>query len=456
MKVLFSTASLALYPLESAMAKIMVDFDEEDVEPIAPPEEALQAKATLRARCKEAGLELKEETREDGNLYLKVGMRCAREQRWLVLGSDESILRMLSVPFENYVFISGHEAICSYNEGTIEATIRPLGNTPSSFVFRRMFSLEGANATGAMGTVKLEINSPQAGLPKIEISPASDNFAKLVRSISRNRITLKLLGCTISTHDQAAQLLRKVADASFFQIDLLADAPLSLEKERKRLPSGGRTKKAVNLAAEIQYPKTEFDEAPISLYWYGRSASGMPLLQFLAFYQVLEFYYPAYSEAEARRKLKSILKDPVFRGDRDADIGRLLTAIHVNRSGAYGDERSQLRATIMECIEADALRAFLSADPERLEFYSVKSKTNPYHKIPISTATADLRGDVAERIYNIRCKIVHTKTDGRDSDVELLLPFSKEAEQLIFDIELAQYLAQQVLIAASSQYSPQG
>lgn len=322
---------------------------------------------------------------------------------------------------------------------------------PSSFVFQKLFGLETRMPN--LEAAKLEINPPQLGLPKIEIGLASENFTKLVR-FNRTRVTLKISGYTVSTHDQAALLLKKVADATFFQIDLLADAPLSLEKERKRMLPGRRAKKTVNLAADIQYPKTEFDEAPISLYWYGRSASGMPLLQFLAFYQVLEFYYPTYSEAEARRKLKSILKDPIFRGDRDADIGRLLNAIHVNRSGTYGDERSQLRATIMECIEADALREFLSADPERLEFYSAKTKTNPYHKIPIATPTLDLRGDVAERIYNIRCKIVHTKTDTRNNDFELLLPFSKEAEQLVFDIELAQYLAQQVLIAASSQYSP--
>jgi hypothetical protein len=38
----------------------------------------------------------------------------------------------------------------------------------------------------------------------------------------------------------------------------------------------------------------------------------MPLLQFLAFYQVIEFYFPTYSQAEAHRKLKAILKDPPF------------------------------------------------------------------------------------------------------------------------------------------------
>jgi hypothetical protein len=176
----------------------------------------------------------------------------------------------------------------------------------------------------------------------------------------------------------------------------------------------------------------------------------MPLLQFLAFYQVIEFYFPTYSRAEAQRKLKSILKDPTFRGDRDADIGRLLSAVTVSRSGAYGDERSQLRATLMECIDPDSLREFLKSDPERLAFYSGKAKS--YHKIPLNNPSADLRGDVTDRIYDIRCRIVHTKNDARDGEIELLLPYSQEAEQLSFDVELVQYLAQQVLIAAGTPF----
>lgn len=440
------------------MTKNAFDFDEEDLGTSVLPDDAPQARTTLIQRCKDAGLDLKTDTLDDGISYLRLGMPCAREQRWIPLVSDESVLRLLSIPFEKYVFIAGFEAICSYGDGTIEANLRPLGNgnMPSSFHYRKLFGLGTSSSADSLESVKLAINAPLAlGLPRIEISLASDVFAKLVRSPNRYRMTFKISGATISNHDQAALLLRKVSDAIFFQIDLLADAPLSLERQRKRKSPARRVAKSVNLSTDIQYPRTEFDEAPISLYWYGRGALGMPLLQFLAFYQVLEFYYPTYSEAEARRKLKSILKDPVFRGDRDADIARLLTAIHANRSGAYGDERSQLKATIMECVESDELRAFLTSDSERLEFYSAKSKPNSYHKIPVTTATIDLRGDVAERIYNIRCKIVHTKADGRDKDVELLLPFSKEADQLIFDIELVQYIAQQVLIAASSQYIPQ-
>jgi hypothetical protein len=115
-----------------------------------------------------------------------------------------------------------------------------------------------------------------------------------------------------------------------------------------------------------------------------------------------------------------------------------------------GDERSQLRATIAECIDPDSIREFVSVDENRKNFFSSKTKGITEHKIPVANPNLDLRNDVADRIYDIRCKIVHTKSDGQNGEVELLLPFSKEAEQLYYDIELVQYIAQQVLIAASS------
>jgi hypothetical protein len=210
-----------------------------------------------------------------------------------------------------------------------------------------------------------------------------------------------------------------------------------------------RSRKAERIS-ELQYPKTEYNPAPLSLYWYGRSAKNLPLLQFLAFYQTIEFYFPIYSQSEAHRKLRNILKDPTFRGERDTDIAKLLAAIYVTRSGGYGDERSQLRATLLECVDSDELRQFFEVDKLRLDFF--KSKHTPYHRIPLNNPSADLRPDVAERIYDIRCRIVHTKLDSRDGGVERLLPFSPEAEQLSFDIELVQHIAKLVLMIGSTPF----
>jgi hypothetical protein len=357
------------------------------------------------------------------------------------------------------VFLSDLETICSYDDGTIEAAIRPVGSSfaPTSFYYRRLFGIDRQNESFTFENAKIAVSPLQDDFPQIEISPASDLFTNLSRSPSRFRMTIKLTGCRVKTHDHALALLNKTAGSILFQLDLLTDVPLTLERERRRFGVGRRQRTKANLRTDLQYPRTEFDSAPLSLYWYARSAAGMPLLQFLAFYQVIEFYFPIYSQSEAQRKLKAILKDPTFRGDRDTDIGKLLAAIHISRSGAFGDERSQLRATLNECVDPDPLRAFLETDLERKEFYSTsKSKSTPYHKISLANPSTDLRNDVADRIYDIRCKIVHTKIDSRDRDVELLLPFSKEAEQLSVDIDLVQYLAQRVLVSGSTPFNVHG
>src|SRR5947209_7130521 len=47
----------------------------------------------------------------------------------------------------------------------------------------------------------------------------------------------------------------------------------------------------------------------------------------------------------------------------------------------------------------------------------------------------DIVDSTALRIYEIRCKIVHTKSTELDAQGDILLPFSKESQKLQFDIE---------------------
>jgi hypothetical protein len=415
---------------------------------VSSQEEALieQAKQDIRTRCDAAGLKCEEWTSifEPKGNGLKIGMRRGRDFSWVFL-DPKNVAKFASVVFEDWVFLSGYDAICSYADNLIEAFVRPAvvsGTNP--FMLDKLF-----------GQHAIVIDPPASGFPRIELSAPSNVFKAITRH-SWGKITLKLSECEVNTNDQARALLKKVADAVFFQIDLLADVPLSLQREHRGSPLARRARPPISLTTDLKYPAREYDDAPISLYWYARSARGMPLLQFLAFYQVIEFYFPAYSHAEAQRRLKAMLKDPLFRPDRDADIGKLLASIRVGRTGVYGDERSQMRATLTECVDPRSLREFLESDDNRKEFYVGKAKGSAYHKVPLANPAADLRGDVAERIYDIRCKIVHTKAEAGEAEVDLLLPFSKEAEQLSFDIELAQYLAQSVLIAASLPFQAKG
>lgn len=438
------------------MNDVEVNYEEEEFEEESiPPEVIAEAREKVSERCAAAGITFEVLNDEGGDPSYKLGFKCGRGIREKIVWDAERFIELLDVPFEEFCFLADLDAICSYKAGVIEAGIRPIAfNGPGvslSSVYRQLFGTF-PHAGFDSDAYKLGVSAEGESPITIEISPASNCYKTISQHGSRQGLTLKLSGLNVRHHDKALEILRKSADSLLFQLDLLAGVPFILRKERRRNNQRIMRRAGRGTKIDLQFPVSEFDSAPLSLYWYGRSADEMPLLQFLAYYQVVEFYFPVYSQSEAQRKLKVILKNPTFRGDRDADIARLLAAIHVSRSGAFGDERSQLRATMLECIDAESIREFIENDTTLKEFYLTGSKSLPFHKIPIANESLDLRGDIAERIYDIRCRIVHTKSDGRDAAGELLLPFSKEAELLGPDIRLVRYVAQQVLIAGSRAY----
>lgn len=434
------------------MSEDLTVDDIEDMDEQENPEELAELQEALLKRCNDANIEAEVREYFDGDTYVAIGMPNGRDKRWTSISSSESINEILSFEFEKYNFLGDFVAIANYSENTIEAVIRPINGMPRSFVHRRIF---GEISEGEeIEPIVLEEN--YLGRPiKIEIGETSEPMRILARGpFGRNgALSIKISGINISQHNQSLQILRKLSDSLFFQLDLQDGFALSLVRDRRHVRRPGhRPRRRPPERAELEFPKIEFDEGPSSLYWYGRSTLGMPLLQFLAFYQVIEYYYPTYSQEEAKRRIRSILKDPTFRTDRDGDIGKVLAAVSGHGRG-FGDERSQLRATINACIDTNDLRAFLEEDEERAEFFSAKQKGLTDHKLPLNNSDADLRAPVADLIYDIRCKIVHTKGESSEGEVELLLPFSKEAELLFFDIELMQYVARKVLIAAGAPLS---
>lgn len=389
----------------------------------------------LLKRCSDAGIGCQLHEPDIGLAFYVVTTPCGRDKRSIYVHSDREAERLLDVPFERYTLLADYVAICSYQEGTIEAAIRPLGPMPSSFVFRRLLGRDMADDQIDAQALSIELKRSQpAATESVRIGP-----------MSRAAPSLLISGLHVTQHDQAVAILERVANSLFFEIDLSLGLALSLARDRN-LTHRGRPQPRPKDKPELHFPTTEYEGGPMALYWYARSAIGMPLLQFLAYYQAIEFYFPIYSRSEAHRTIGNILKDPSFNPHREPDLSRLLNAIKVTSGPGFGDERSQLRVTLQECLDANALREFLSEE-QRRQFFTGKQKTFSAHKLPVANPTADLRGDVADRIYDIRCMIVHTKSTAGDGEVELLLPFSREAESLGMDIELIQYVARQVIIA---------
>jgi hypothetical protein len=412
---------------------------EEVAESTTPTAEPSPAFAKLKAYCDANGLKSTIEL-DDPFDFVTIEFKNGRSIRTAVVGSEESAEELLHSQIENIVFLGEYSAICSYKEGWIEAAVRAHGVGPRRLIARqRIF---GINASKSDEPAEIEIAAP-SGL-KLRLTEKKGILFWLDYGAP---IYLRIEGINISEHDKALNLLEDLSNSLFMQIDFRFDSALTLGRDR---PLSRRLPKAKQLDEDnlLNYPRFSYEKTPSALYWYARSATSMPLLQFLAFYQCIEFFFPQYSRQATIAKIKNVLKDPVFDGTKDSSINVILNATIEGRRGALLEERKQLSATLRQCVDATALLDFLNETEERKQYYQNGYKKISAKKIVFSDDSTVV-DQTSERIYDIRCKVVHTKNRDDGEGDEMILPFSEEADLLADDVDLIQFVARRVLIASS-------
>lgn len=399
-------------------------------------------------RCEKADLAY--ELLDVPGLLATVQLPQGRESREVVVNQDTA-QDLIDNNFENYVFLGHYQAICSYEAGDIEVLLEVAGSGAAAGpVLSRRFQEDESDADGmspgdtaeffsVAGPSGVSLSVGRAS-PLIQAMVGWDPVGRAKRAAS-----LRIQGLTRSRHDTALAAMETIGNGLLFQLDSKLDLPILLRRQPRR-----RFRRPRRISpAEVEFPASEFDPEPMSLFWYGRGAEGLPLLQFFAYYQVLEFYFGQFAEQEARRRVRSLLKDPGFSPHHDRDIGKVVRVASRAAGQSLRDERAQLRATIRGCADADDLRGYLTESDRRTKFFETKQSELTDVTIRPVISDSDLLERIAERIYDIRCRIVHTKDEGGKDEVGLLLPFSPAARKLTWDINLLERIARQALIHAS-------
>ena len=379
-----------------------------------------------------------------GSHFYRIGFKSGPNRIWETYRDLKEAQSLLSIEFEKYIFSSDFVALCSHKDNSIEFAVRPATEIGLSQIYRHILGVNVLLSQAYIDSRRITLDSPAPGFPSISFGTASDDFYKIVsKFLVLKPITIALGGACFNSIESVNKLITKIANSVLFQLEIISDISLIIEK-RQTANSAHKRKVSDSPPIEsLQYPKAEYDEAPMSLYWYGSSADRMPLIQFLSFYQVLEYYYPYYSGKEARRRIQAILKDPTFRFDQEADISKILSIIGVSHGASFVKESNQLKTILDECVDERALREFFQQNQERQKFFQKKKGVSKY-TVPIKDTDSSLKQEVSNRIYDIRCSIVHTKADP-NKDNFILLPNSKEVAELTHDIELVRYIARCVL-----------
>lgn len=384
--------------------------------------------------------------------------------------------RLLVFEFEEFRMLGDYRAINSPTTGYIEALIKP-GDRYSELAF--IDDIPGAEAIEDAEQVESEIRHDDKSIDggdfgersnrdrypqyrlivkdenrpwSIELSPVTDRFRALtsMRVIrSRMPASLKIYGIDALRHDDALTKLESISGAFFFDIDIRYG--ISFELGQRSVVFPGNVYVPEPLSKPPVLPRLQYPRQALSLYGYGRSADEIPLLQFLAFYQVLEFFFPMHSQREALRALRRTVTDPRFDVNDDADLSRVLRLAAANSRTGFGSEKEQLKATIYGSVNETDMWSFLHADPE---FFGRLADKKTIKSIPVideGNRGVPVLDQVTARVYALRNRVVHAKADGGDTAVELLLPGSIEAKSMAADVALVKFLAQKAIVAGAVQ-----
>jgi hypothetical protein len=427
------------------MADELIELDEFDDDEPSDEEERLALRISIDAieiRCKSSNIAFERGEDEDGDPYATLTLGDKVDSRSVRVYNSDIAQRILDITFENYKFVYGYEGICDYSSGFVEVALRSSFLAPS-MAFRKLSKALGEEN----GPIIIAPPTADTSKPTIRIGAASKEFRALSRFLGGSIITFTLTSVKSQKMEDLVREIRTYSDNIMLQIDSVIGSTFLLQRSRK---VGGKRRIDKSLAQHgLAYPVSRYNDVAASLYWYAKSARDMPLLRFLAFYQTVEYYFPRYSTIEARKRVSYIIKSPTFRPFNDDDIDKIVASVRSSRGGGLGDERSQLRAVIGECLSPDDIRSYLESSPEIKDHFVGKSRKHRYHKVPIENKSADLRNDIADRIYDIRCKIVHTKSGVDGDGLQMLVPFSEEADYLAYDIEMMEFVAKAVLVASS-------
>lgn len=425
----------------------------------------MKIKGKLLEKLVNAGIEIEETEREvyidDDTTEIRVidyaKFPCARNFQYLKFSDEIDLKTYLKSDFEHFKFIQDFEAIWSPKLKVIECELQPLSRMgmPSKYLMIRLARAIGEELEGDAETARFEFDKSENN-QIVSIGSASEDYAILTFAktsihryeFAKRRPTIRIENIEVTTHDQAKRILEKVGNSLLFKLDITSNIGYKLAEDREIRRSYLRRKKQEH-DLDKSYPTYEYDSEPMSLYWYAKSAIDMPLLQFLALYQILEFYFPIFSQKDAHHQIKNIIKDPRFNPNKDSDITKILGAINNNKSGiGFGSELEQLKSTIQNCITTEELRDLIDGDEEMVEFFKdKKSKSLSAKGLSLANKNADLIAECAERIYEIRCRVVHTKAS--DKNYDLLLPSSPELKHLVFDISILETIAKKVLVSTS-------
>ncbi len=268
-----------------------------------------------------------------------------------------------------------------------------------------------------------------------------------VRAYVQSPLTIAVWGLPDETLEGVLRSSERLFEACIFQLGYLRDRCFELVDE---WPRRGIRKR--DFRPEVEEPgdplrlmRVRFHSDTIRFYQRAL-ATDDPFLQFLSFYQVLEYHFVRVSDEELYRKLTARLNDPAFRPAPARLDGLIRDAQSHDRLRMKDPD--MLKGVLTRYVEHDALRRFVEDYEANLGAKLYTRKRLLYGvEILVQPEEGHLHGNIATTITTIRNALVHSSD--RYEREKRYVPSPAAEKALQKEIPLMRFLAERVIIASA-------
>ena len=277
-----------------------------------------------------------------------------------------------------------------------------------------------------------------------------ESFALVGESLF-HPMTIKVYNINESSIKLALSKSSDIIDSCIFTLSTLKELPIELVDawplRRKRTKSSkdfefGETIKG----SQLPIPKIRIN--PVLVHFHQQATStDIPSLKYLAFYQILEYFYLSVSDENLYINLTRRINDLKFK-TTPHHLDKIIQDVITHKR--ENDETEMLKNVIKKFVDEGEIIQFIT-DYEKFmskKIYTAKRVVFGQEISPTNLTTGHVFGNIAKTIKAIRNALVHSSDRYERND--RYIPYSKEGTDLIeTELPLIKFLADKVIIGSS-------
>jgi hypothetical protein len=286
----------------------------------------------------------------------------------------------------------------------------------------------------------------------VDTSERSDKEPPAIRDINPRLMTIRVHNITATTQAAATAQSSALFEGCLFQLAYLRSLSVELADEWPQPRSAVRRSRTRPfefgdriIGRSFPMPRTTFN--PEVVRFYQRAfATDDPVIQFLSFYQVMEYFFVQVSDERLYEQLARRIRDPKF-NLKPMHLDRVIQDVLDHRK--ITDETEMLKSVLTKFVDVQTLISFITAYETYLgEKMYTKKRVLFGEEIEVRPVEGHVIANVASTVKAIRNAVVHSSD--RYERQQRYIPNRAAHKSLSREIPLMRFLAEQVVLGTAS------